>query len=72
MDHISKFMPCNAPLTLGMQAAFVMAYFCCVMYFLLVLCKAQGTSYHAGYFFTGYGYFLYPDVTGMVYENPET
>ena len=28
--------------------------------------KAQGTSYHAGYFFSGYGYFPNPDVPGMV------
>ena len=33
--------------------------------------KAQGTSDHAGYFFARYGYFPYPDVTGMVYKDPD-
>ena len=33
--------------------------------------KAQGTSYHAGYFLAGYGYFPYPNVTGMVYKDPD-
>ena len=33
--------------------------------------KAQGTSYHAGYFLAGYGYFPYPDVTGKVYKHPD-
>ena len=28
--------------------------------------KGQGTSGRAGYFFSGYGYFTHPDVTGMV------
>ena len=37
------------------------------MYFI----KGQGTSDHAGYFFAGYGYFPYPDVTGMVYKHPD-
>ena len=33
--------------------------------------KAQGTSDHAGYFFAGYGYFPYPNVTGKVYKDPD-
>ena len=37
----------------------------------LILHKAQGTSDHAGYFFAGYGYFPYPNMTGKVYKHPD-
>ena len=33
--------------------------------------KAQGTVDHTGYFFAGYGYFPYPNVTGKVYKDPD-
>ena len=36
-----------------------------------IFSMAQGISGRAGYFFAGYGYFPYPNVTGMVYKDPD-
>ena len=41
-----------------------------IMGFSPIETKAQGTSGRTGYFFAGYGYFPHPNVTGLVYKDP--